>query len=155
MPDGETADKLKLVRIQGSADTYNEAGTKHTGVVVVDENKLYEFSGYIKADNTNPLPENACGSLAYLSGSGSSATDLKNYKATPWVGKTGDQNWTKFNVAPVVMNWPSVKMYALRPGFEALTAALHLEGRRERIDELFFVAYKDKIDDLKERHDIK
>ncbi|MBQ2742368.1 MAG: S-layer homology domain-containing protein, partial [Oscillospiraceae bacterium] len=121
MPDGETTDKIKLVRIQGSADTYNEAGTKHTGVVVVDENKLYEFSGYIKADNTNPLPENACGSLAYLSGSGSSATELKGYKATPWVGKTGDQDWTKFNVAPVVMNWPSVKMYALRPGFEALT----------------------------------
>ncbi|MBR2181673.1 MAG: hypothetical protein IJ949_07260, partial [Oscillospiraceae bacterium] len=36
-------------------------------------------------------------------------------------GKSGDQDWTRFNVAPVVMNWPSVKQYDLRPGFEALT----------------------------------
>ena len=49
----------------------------------------------------------------------------------------------------------SHKDYHRATGFEALTAALHLEGRRERIDELFFIAYKDKIDDLKERHDIK
>jgi len=121
MPDGETAEKMKLVRVQGSKDAYNEAGTKHTGLVLVDANKLYEFSGYIKAENVNPLPENTCGSLAYLSGSGSSSTELKGYKATPWVGKTGDQGWTRFNIAPVVMNWPSVKEYNLRPGFEALT----------------------------------
>lgn len=45
--------------------------------------------------------------------------------------------------------------YHRATGLEALAAALHLEGRDERLDELFFAAYKDKIDDLKRRHEIE
>ncbi len=45
--------------------------------------------------------------------------------------------------------------YHRATGMEALFAALYLEGRHERIDELFGIAYKDKIDDVKRRHDVK
>lgn len=44
--------------------------------------------------------------------------------------------------------------YHRSTGMEALAAALYSEGKRDRIDELFFIAYKDKIDDMKKRHEI-
>lgn len=42
--------------------------------------------------------------------------------------------------------------YHRSTGFEALMAALWLDGRRDRIDEILSAAYADKIKALKERH---
>ena len=42
--------------------------------------------------------------------------------------------------------------YHRSTGFEALMAALWLDGRRDRINEILSAAYADKIKALKERH---
>lgn len=42
--------------------------------------------------------------------------------------------------------------YHRATGFESLVAALWLDGRRDRIDEILSVAYADKIAALKSRH---
>ncbi len=46
----------------------------------------------------------------------------------------------------------SAAEYHRATGFEALMAALWLEGRRERVDELMHAAYGDKVRELDERH---
>ena len=122
MPDGLVADNLKLIRVQGVTGAFSSTNGRHTGFVVVDANKLYEYTGYMKTENAIELPENACGTLSYYNGNSSSATQLSNYKSAPWVGKTGDQDWTKFTINPLLINWPSVKTFTVRPGFEAQTA---------------------------------
>ena len=45
--------------------------------------------------------------------------------------------------------------YHRATGMEALFASLYLHGRRDRINELFRIAYESKINDLKLRHEIK
>ncbi len=42
--------------------------------------------------------------------------------------------------------------YRSATGMEALFGYLQLEGRKERIDELFGLAYQDKIENLKQRN---
>ncbi len=124
MPGEEVTDNIKLIRMQGTTDTYDENKDSHLGIVVVNGKKLYEYSGYIKTENTVDLPEKACGTLGYYSGKGSSITELGTaYKSSPWIGKSGNQKWTKFNVAPIYMNWDGVSTYSLRPGVDAETPA--------------------------------
>ncbi|MBQ8005421.1 MAG: ribonuclease III [Clostridia bacterium] len=45
----------------------------------------------------------------------------------------------------------TVSQYRHATGFEALFGYLHLEGKNERINELFCLAYADKIEDLRNK----
>ncbi len=56
------------------------------------------------------------------------------------------------NVHVNVPKSASAAEYHRATGFEALMAALWLDGKRDRIDELMLAAYGDRIEDLKSRH---
>ena len=46
----------------------------------------------------------------------------------------------------------SMGQYRQATGLEALFGCLHLEGKKDRIDELFSLAYADKIEMIKEKY---
>ena len=49
----------------------------------------------------------------------------------------------------------TVGQYRTATGFEVLFGFLHLEGRKERIDELFALAYEERIEELRKRQEEK
>lgn len=58
------------------------------------------------------------------------------------------------NVKVSVPKSASPAEYHRATGMETLFAALHLEGAKQRADELLHVAYADVIADIKLRHDV-
>ena len=46
----------------------------------------------------------------------------------------------------------TVSQYRQATGLEALFGYLHLQGRKDRIDELFALAYKEKIEELRAKY---
>ncbi|MBQ9984712.1 MAG: Ig-like domain-containing protein, partial [Oscillospiraceae bacterium] len=111
-----------LARIQGYTQYYAPDSTAHNGLVNLDPNKLYEYTGYIKSENIKNAVRSAKGelyyySLAYTPTKVERAT-LKNYNHYPWEGTSGAQDWTQFTVPAVWLNWKGYDGIAVDPRVE-------------------------------------
>ena len=146
-----TGNTTKLFRMQGSTGQYVDTSSNHAGFVPADKNKLYEFSGFMKSENTGSLSEAAAGTIYYYNGKDSNASALKEFRSTPWTGLSGDQPWTKFNVGPVYLNWDSATNYSMDPRFDSLVDNTkghdiylsHFSLHEVVLDELVFTAVGD------------
>ncbi|MEN6315881.1 MAG: S-layer homology domain-containing protein [Clostridiaceae bacterium] len=107
------------IRLDQAAYLYNGNSGDHSGQIVMDKNKLYECTGWIKAENTGILATdfrpvlNLCQTWDVPNDDGSGTTnkyyELANnqYYISPWSNKTensGDQDWTYFNLPSVAIN---------------------------------------------------
>ncbi len=107
-----------LARIQGYTGYYAAGSTAHNGLVNLDSDKLYEYTGYIKSENIKNKIRSAKGELFYYTLTGTKATSLKNYNHYPWEGTSGSQDWTQFTVPAVWLNWKGYDGITVDPRVE-------------------------------------
>jgi len=107
-----------LARIQGYTGYYAPGSTAHNGLVNLDPNKLYEYTGYIKSENIKNKIRSAKGELFYYTITGTKAASLKNYNHYPWEGTSGAQDWTQFTVPAVWLNWKGYDGITVDPRVE-------------------------------------
>ncbi len=110
--------EYNLSRIQGRTRYYAPESTDHNGLVNLDPNKLYEYTGYIKSENIKNKVRSAKGELFYYTLTGTTATSLINYNHYPWEGKIGAQDWTQFTVPAVWLNWKGYDGITVDPRVE-------------------------------------
>ena len=107
-----------LARIQGRAAYYAPGSENHNGLINLDSDKLYEYTGYIKCENIKDTVRSAKGEVFYYTLTGTKVASLKNYNTYPWEGKSGSHDWTRFNVPAVWLNWK---------GYDGITADPRVE----------------------------
>ncbi len=90
----------------------------HRGIINVDANKLYEFTGYIKSANIETEPKLAKGEMFYYGVNEGKTAKIVNFFATPWAEKSGDQEWTQFTVPAIWTNWNGYDGMTIDPRVE-------------------------------------
>ena len=141
----------RTLRMQGGIGQYVANSDNHAGFIVADADKLYEFTGYVKAENVDALPDSIYASLYYYLGQYSSATALTEFKGELWTDQEGEQDWTRFTVPAVYMNWGLEKQYSIDPRFNYSTSSnrgfdlllSHFSVHEVAFDELEFTLSED------------
>ncbi|MBR2180872.1 MAG: Ig-like domain-containing protein, partial [Oscillospiraceae bacterium] len=116
---GEPTNIVKLnfkensIRIQAYKQPYY-TNSDHRGFVDAAANKLYEFTGYVKSENTRSLPRLKL-STYYYNDTSKESTSVDSLSVLPWEGLSGDQAWTKFTVGSLYLNYGYGEEYGLEP----------------------------------------
>ena len=90
------------LRLQTFENEYLGEAADHRGDVMMDKDKLYEFTGWLKAENTEFLDENLNARIMLYQTTPTNSTyyALNNnmFMEKPWLGCSGDQDWTFFRL---------------------------------------------------------
>lgn len=98
------------IRLKAFDFLYTGDPGTHQGQIVMDKDKLYEYTGWVKAENTRTLATDFSAELYFLQTWNVPPVKyyyLPNnvYKVRPWTDTdSGNQDWTFFNMSPFTLN---------------------------------------------------
>ncbi|MBQ2742474.1 MAG: Ig-like domain-containing protein, partial [Oscillospiraceae bacterium] len=118
-PEGATRNSIEL-QTPKSVRT----GTSHSGMVALENGKIYEFTGWTAAEKTTVLGDmwNAAEYYTY-DGKNVSSSNIGGHTLKPWDGKSGDQDWQMFNTFPVIIEAEQGNTVLMRPIIKSISAA--------------------------------